>query len=77
MAKTSNKHVFNGIGSWGWPDFIAQIGTMVNDVLVHTRNQVEGMDSVVRCIECGAEDYLPKPVKPAALRALLSRHLPL
>jgi adenylate cyclase len=30
---------------------------------------VEELDSVVRCIELGALDYLPKPVDPAILRA--------
>ena len=27
------------------------------------------LDSVVRCIEMGAEDYLPKPFNPTLLRA--------
>ncbi len=30
---------------------------------------VDEMDSVVRCIELGAEDYLPKPFNPVLLRA--------
>lgn len=30
---------------------------------------VEEMDSVVRCIQMGAEDYLPKPFDPVLLRA--------
>ena len=30
------------------------------------------MDSVVRCIEMGAEDYLPKPFNPTLLRARAS-----
>ncbi|MDM8523525.1 SpoIIE family protein phosphatase [Desulfococcaceae bacterium HSG8] len=30
---------------------------------------LDEMDSVVRCIEMGAEDYLPKPVDPVLLRA--------
>ena len=30
---------------------------------------VDEMDSVVRCIELGAEDYLPKPFNPTLLRA--------
>jgi signal transduction histidine kinase len=30
---------------------------------------VDDVESAVRCIELGAEDYLPKPVKPALLRA--------
>lgn len=30
---------------------------------------VDDMDSVVRCVELGAEDYLPKPFNPTLLRA--------
>ena len=30
---------------------------------------VDDLESAVRCIELGAEDYLPKPVEPALLRA--------
>ncbi|HEY7666218.1 MAG TPA: response regulator, partial [Xanthobacteraceae bacterium] len=30
---------------------------------------VDELDSVVRCIELGAEDYLPKPFNPTLLRA--------
>jgi adenylate cyclase len=33
---------------------------------------LEEMDSVVRCIEMGAEDYLPKPFDPVLLRARIS-----
>jgi adenylate cyclase len=33
---------------------------------------LEELDSVVRCIEMGAEDYLPKPFDPVLLRARLS-----
>lgn len=36
---------------------------------------VEELDSVVRCIELGALDYLPKPVDPAILRARLTAAL--
>ena len=36
---------------------------------------VEGMDNVVRCIECGAEDYLPKPVNPVLLKARIGASL--
>jgi adenylate cyclase len=36
---------------------------------------VEGMDAVVRCIELGAEDYLPKPLNPTLLRARVSASL--
>jgi class 3 adenylate cyclase len=30
---------------------------------------VDDMDSIIRCIELGAEDYLPKPFNPTLLRA--------
>ncbi|GAC1342278.1 MAG: hypothetical protein NVS4B7_05000 [Ktedonobacteraceae bacterium] len=33
---------------------------------------VEEMESVVRCIELGAQDYLPKPFNPVLLRARLT-----
>jgi class 3 adenylate cyclase len=36
---------------------------------------VDELDSVVRCIELGAEDYLPKPVKPVLLRARIGASL--
>ena len=36
---------------------------------------VEELDSVVRCIELGALDYLPKPVDPSILRARLTAAL--
>jgi CheY-like chemotaxis protein len=36
---------------------------------------VEELDSVVRCIELGALDYLPKPVRPGILRARLAAAL--
>ena len=33
---------------------------------------LEELESVVRCIELGAEDYLPKPVDPVLLRARMN-----
>jgi two-component system, cell cycle response regulator len=36
---------------------------------------VDELDSVVRCIELGALDYLPKPVEPAILRARVTAAL--
>jgi two-component system, cell cycle response regulator len=36
---------------------------------------VDELDSVVRCIELGATDYLPKPFEPAILRARLTATL--
>ncbi|MNJ03958.1 hypothetical protein D3C73_1645070 [compost metagenome] len=37
----------------------------------------DGRPETVALVHAAGLDYLPKPVKPAALRALLSRHLPL
>ncbi len=36
---------------------------------------VDEIDSVVRCIEMGAEDYLPKPFNPVLLRARINAAL--
>jgi class 3 adenylate cyclase len=36
---------------------------------------VDDMDSVIRCIELGAEDYLPKPFNPTLLRARVGASL--
>jgi class 3 adenylate cyclase len=36
---------------------------------------LDEMDSVVRCIEAGAEDYLPKPFNPVLLKARISASL--
>ena len=36
---------------------------------------VDEIDTVVRCIEMGAEDYLPKPFDPVLLRARINAAL--
>jgi DNA-binding response OmpR family regulator len=36
---------------------------------------LEDVDSVIRCIEMGAEDYLPKPFDPVLLRARINAGL--
>jgi class 3 adenylate cyclase len=38
-------------------------------------SSLEGLDNVVRCIELGAEDYLPKPVNPVLLKARINASL--
>jgi DNA-binding response OmpR family regulator/class 3 adenylate cyclase len=40
-----------------------------HDIPVIMISALDEMDSVVRCIEMGAEDYLPKPFNPVLLRA--------
>ncbi len=44
----------------------------LRDTHVIVTSSLEGLDNVVRCIELGAEDYLPKPVNPVLLRARIS-----
>ncbi len=39
----------------------------LRDLPVIVTSVIEGIDSVVRCIELGAEDYLHKPVNPVLL----------
>ena len=47
----------------------------LRDVPVIVISAVDEMDNAVRCIEIGAEDYLPKPFNPVLLRARLSASL--
>jgi len=47
----------------------------LRDVPVIVTSSLEGLDNVVRCIELGAEDYLPKPVNPVLLKARLGATL--
>jgi adenylate cyclase len=41
----------------------------LRDIPVIVTSAMEELDSIVRCIEMGAEDYLIKPVNPVLLRA--------
>jgi DNA-binding response OmpR family regulator len=45
------------------------------DIPVIMISALDEIDSVVRCIEMGAEDYLPKPFDPVLLRARISASL--
>lgn len=47
----------------------------VRHVPVIMISSIEEIESVVRCIESGATDYLPKPFNPAILRARLASSL--
>ncbi|SDE74196.1 adenylate/guanylate cyclase domain-containing protein [Ruegeria marina] len=44
----------------------------LRDLPVIVTSSVEGLDNIVRCIELGAEDYLPKPVNKVLLKARLT-----
>jgi adenylate cyclase len=48
---------------------------VLRDVPVIMISGVEDTDSVVQCIEIGADDYLPKPFNPVLLRARVSAGL--
>jgi adenylate cyclase len=41
----------------------------LRDVPVIVTSSIEGLDNIIRCIELGAEDYLPKPVNQVLLKA--------
>jgi len=47
----------------------------LRDLPVIVTSSLEGVANIVRCIELGAEDYLPKPVNPVLLKARLAASL--
>ena len=47
----------------------------LRDIPVVMMSSVEEVDSVARCIEMGAEDYLFKPVNPVLLKARIGASL--
>jgi adenylate cyclase len=47
----------------------------LREVPVLVTSSVEGLNNVARCIELGAEDYLPKPVNPVLLKARIGASL--
>ena len=47
----------------------------LRDIPVIVTSSLEGIDNVVRCIELGADDYLPKPVNPVLLKARVGSSL--
>jgi len=47
----------------------------LRDVPVIVTSSVEGLDNIVRCINLGAEDYLPKPVNAVLLKARIDASL--
>ncbi len=49
--------------------------TRLRDLPVIVTSSLEGVGSVARCIELGAEDYLHKPVNPVLLKARVAASL--
>jgi adenylate cyclase len=47
----------------------------LREVPVIVTSSIEGLNNVVRCIELGAEDYLPKPVNSVLLKARIGATL--
>ena len=47
----------------------------LRDLPVIVTSSLEGVSHVVRCIELGADDYLPKPVNPVLLKARIDSSL--
>ncbi|MGZ5768653.1 MAG: adenylate/guanylate cyclase domain-containing protein [Caldimonas sp.] len=47
----------------------------LRDLPVIVTSSLEGLDHIVRCIELGAEDYLPKPVNAVLLKARIGASL--
>ncbi|TMM54390.1 adenylate/guanylate cyclase domain-containing protein [Sulfitobacter sabulilitoris] len=52
-----------------------KLAPALQDLPVIVTSSVEGVDNIVRCIDLGADDYLPKPVNPVLLKARLSSSL--
>jgi adenylate cyclase len=52
-----------------------QADAKLRDIPVVMMSSIEEIDSVARCIELGAEDYLFKPVNPVLLRARVAASL--
>jgi adenylate cyclase len=52
-----------------------KVDRKLHDVPVIVTSSIEGLDNIIRCIELGAEDYLPKPVNQVLLKARISASL--
>src|ERR1700738_355481 len=47
----------------------------LRDVPVIVTSSIEGLDNIIRCIELGAEDFLPKPINQVLLKARIGASL--
>jgi adenylate cyclase len=52
-----------------------KVDRKLHDVPVIVTSSIEGLDNIIRCIELGAEDYLPKPVNQVLLKARICASL--
>ncbi|WP_299690034.1 adenylate/guanylate cyclase domain-containing protein [uncultured Tateyamaria sp.] len=52
-----------------------KVDPKLRDLPVIVTSSVEGLDNIVRCIELGADDYIPKPVNKVLLNARVSASL--
>jgi class 3 adenylate cyclase len=52
-----------------------QLDPHLRDIPVIMTSSLDELDSVVRCIEMGAEDYLTKPINPVLLNARITASL--
>ena len=55
-------------------EYMKNSGTL-RDIPVIIISAVDEMDSIIRCIRMGAEDYLPKPFNPVLLKARIGASL--
>ena len=53
----------------------ASLDLQLRDIPIIITSALEELDSVVKCIEMGAEDYLTKPVNPVLLKARIGASL--
>ena len=52
-----------------------KLDVQLRDLPVIVTSSVEGVESIVRCIELGAEDYLAKPINAVLLKARINASL--
>ena len=52
-----------------------KLDVQLRDLPVIVTSSVEGVESIVRCIELGAEDYLSKPINAVLLKARINASL--
>jgi adenylate cyclase len=52
-----------------------KLDLQLRDLPVIVTSSMEGIENIVRCVELGAEDYLPKPVNAVLLKARINASL--